>query len=135
MRYPCRSNQCALGSGPHPQIASQQASKQKPPVGVRQDVMCALRRQGIPDSFNPDQFGMEQQKRAGATATLERPTERKSDLGKDYRVLLFNDESNTREFVTEVLMKYIPVRTPLPLPSEEATPETVVGTRPGIWLK
>jgi hypothetical protein len=84
--------------------------------------MCALRRQGIPDSFNPDQFGMEQQKRAGATATLERPTERKSDLGKDYRVLLFNDESNTREFVTEVLMKYIPVRTPLILPLPNRRP-------------
>lgn len=69
-------------------------------------------RQGIPDSFNPAQ--MEREQGRGTTATLERPVERKNDMGKDYRVLLFNDESNTREFVTQVLMKYIPVRTSLP---------------------
>ena len=38
---------------------------------------------------------------------LRRPAER-LDPGKKYRVLLFNDEQNTREYVMEVLIKYIP---------------------------
>ncbi len=38
---------------------------------------------------------------------LDRPSD-KTDPGKKYRVLLFNDEANTREYVIEVLMKFIP---------------------------
>ena len=40
-------------------------------------------------------------------AVMDRPSD-KLDPGKKYRVLLFNDENNTREYVIEVLMKYIP---------------------------
>lgn len=49
------------------------------------------------------------------TAVLERPpqtqepeTKRKVDPGKKYRVLLFNDDVNTREHVTRALLKCIP---------------------------
>ena len=59
----------------------------------------------IPDSFNP--ADLEREKDRTNVAVLERPPE-KLDPGKKYRVLLFNDEANTREYVIEVLMKYIP---------------------------
>eukprot|EP00961_Rhodomonas_salina_P047524 638521-Rhodomonas_salina.1 len=59
----------------------------------------------IPDSFNPAQF--EAEKKAGAVGLLERPTQ-KTDPGKKYKVLLFNDEQNTRQYVTSVLVNYIP---------------------------
>lgn len=59
----------------------------------------------VPDSFNP--ADMEREKERTNVAVLERPPQ-KTDPGKKYRVLLFNDEANTREYVIEVLMKYIP---------------------------
>jgi len=59
----------------------------------------------VPDSFNP--ADMEREKEKSNVAVMDRPSE-KLDPGKKYRVLLFNDEANTREFVIEVLTKYIP---------------------------
>jgi ATP-dependent Clp protease adaptor protein ClpS len=59
----------------------------------------------IPDSFNP--ADLEREKEKTNVAVMDRPVE-KLDPGKKYRVLLFNDENNTREYVIEVLMKYIP---------------------------
>jgi len=59
----------------------------------------------IPDSFSVD--GMEKEKQGGRTAVLERPTQR-TDPGKKYKVLLFNDEKNTKEFVIQTLVKFIP---------------------------
>jgi len=63
----------------------------------------------IPDSFNP--ADLEREKDKSNVAVLDRPTE-KLDPGKKYRVLLFNDENNTREYVIEVLMKFIPGMSP-----------------------
>ena len=59
----------------------------------------------VPDSFNP--ADMEREKERTNVAVMDRPSD-KLDPGKKYRVLLFNDENNTREYVIEVLMKYIP---------------------------
>lgn len=59
----------------------------------------------VPDSFNPDAYQMEKEKGRSATAVLERP---KLDPGKKYKVLLFNDEKNTREYVIDTLIKVIP---------------------------
>jgi hypothetical protein len=65
---------------------------------------------------------MEKERGGRATAVLDRPADSKTDPGKKYRVLLFNDNNNTRQFVVEVLMKYIPVRVRVVfcLPSEAA---------------
>lgn len=57
----------------------------------------------VPDTFSPD--GLEREKQRGATAVLERP---KLDPGKKYKVLLFNDNKNTREYVIDTLIKCIP---------------------------
>lgn len=61
----------------------------------------------VPDSFNPADLEREKEKERTNVAVMDRPSE-KLDPGKKYRVLIFNDEKNTREYVIEVLMKYIP---------------------------
>eukprot|EP00285_Hemiselmis_virescens_P020049 CAMPEP_0173388874 /NCGR_PEP_ID=MMETSP1356-20130122/11077_1 /TAXON_ID=77927 ORGANISM="Hemiselmis virescens, Strain PCC157" /NCGR_SAMPLE_ID=MMETSP1356 /ASSEMBLY_ACC=CAM_ASM_000847 /LENGTH=196 /DNA_ID=CAMNT_0014345879 /DNA_START=272 /DNA_END=862 /DNA_ORIENTATION=+ len=57
----------------------------------------------VPDTFNP--MELEREKGKSATAVLDRP---RLDPGKKYKVLLFNDEKNTREFVIDTLIKVIP---------------------------
>ena len=59
----------------------------------------------VPDSFNPSE--MEKEKQGGRTAVMDRPSD-KTDPGKKYKVLLFNDDKNTRQYVIDTLMKYIP---------------------------
>jgi ATP-dependent Clp protease adapter protein ClpS len=58
----------------------------------------------LADTFNPD--GMEREKDRGRTAVLERP---KLDPGKKYKVILFNDNKNTRQYVIDTLVRYAPV--------------------------
>ena len=52
---------------------------------------------------------------SGGAAVLERPTvadtpttKRKVDPGKKYKLLLFNDDFNTRDHVTQALLRRIP---------------------------
>eukprot|EP00284_Hemiselmis_tepida_P018249 CAMPEP_0174919222 /NCGR_PEP_ID=MMETSP1355-20121228/3546_1 /TAXON_ID=464990 /ORGANISM="Hemiselmis tepida, Strain CCMP443" /LENGTH=175 /DNA_ID=CAMNT_0016164439 /DNA_START=193 /DNA_END=720 /DNA_ORIENTATION=- len=59
----------------------------------------------MPDTFNPSEYQMEREEKKGATAVLDRP---RLDPGKKYKVLLFNDDKNTREFVIDTLIKVIP---------------------------
>uniref|UniRef100_A0A6U4V643 Adaptor protein ClpS core domain-containing protein n=2 Tax=Hemiselmis andersenii TaxID=464988 RepID=A0A6U4V643_HEMAN len=59
----------------------------------------------VPDTFNPSEYQMEREEKKGATAVLDRP---RLDPGKKYKVLLFNDDKNTREFVIDTLIKVIP---------------------------
>uniref|UniRef100_A0A7S0LZ74 Adaptor protein ClpS core domain-containing protein n=1 Tax=Cryptomonas curvata TaxID=233186 RepID=A0A7S0LZ74_9CRYP len=85
----------------------------------------------IPDSFSVD--GMEKEKQGGRTAVLERPTQR-TDPGKKYKVLLFNDEKNTKEFVIQTLVKFIPGMT-----AEKAKQVTLEAHQTGtgivgIWM-
>jgi len=57
----------------------------------------------VPDTFNPD--ALERERKGSSTAVMDRP---KLDPGKKYKVLLFNDEKNTREYVIDTLIKLIP---------------------------
>lgn len=85
----------------------------------------------IPDSFNPAE--LEREKDKTNVAVLDRPTE-KLDPGKKYRVLLFNDENNTREYVIEVLMKYIPGMSPEMAKEITARAHNTGMAIVGVWM-
>eukprot|EP00960_Hanusia_phi_P076384 768554-Hanusia_phi.AAC.3 len=80
----------------------------------------------VPDSFNPAE--MEKEKQGGRTAVMDRPSD-KTDPGKKYKVLLFNDDKNTRQYVIDTLMKYIPGMT-----ADKAKEITVIAHNTGMAI-
>lgn len=85
----------------------------------------------VPDSFNP--ADLEREKERSNVAVMDRPSD-KLDPGKKYRVLLFNDEANTREFVIEVLINYIPDMSPEMAKEIAARAHNTGMAIVGVWM-
>jgi ATP-dependent Clp protease adaptor protein ClpS len=104
----------------------------RPESGVRRMPTNMPRGRSRKPSFSPT---------GGGATTLEREAVREKttatkgvDPGKKYKLLLFNDEKNTRERVVEVLLKCIPGLSKLDAQSIMQKAHTTGMALVGVWV-